>query len=102
MTDPAEVERREKREDQWQAQGQQLQQLQMFQAILAKTQQNNLYASSSHTTSSSALVNPFSSPSSHHSLNQQQDANVSHCLCGKVIDQTHTFCHVCGRRNAAI
>jgi hypothetical protein len=51
-----------------------------------------LYASSLLTTTFSALVNPFSSPSSQ-SLNQQQDANISHCLCGKVIDQTHTFCH---------
>ena len=33
MTDPAEVERREKCEDQWQAQVKQLQQLQMFQVI---------------------------------------------------------------------
>jgi len=100
MTDPAEVERREKREDQRQAQGQ-LQQLQMFQAMFANTHQNNLYASSSHTTNSSALVNTYSSPSSQSHI-QPQDANVSHCLCGKLIDQTHTFCHGCGRRNAAI
>jgi hypothetical protein len=101
MTDPAEVERREKCEDQWQAQVKQLQQLQMFQAMFANTHQNNLYASSLHTTNSSALVNTYSSPSSQ-SHNQPQDANVSHCLCGKLIDETHTFCHGCGRRNAAI
>jgi hypothetical protein len=102
MTDPVEIERREKREDLRHNQGQR-QQFQMFQALLmANNNQQQISSSSSsamNTSNASAVYSPspvwnFSSPSS-------QQVSLPKCVCGKQIEQTHTFCHGCGRRNAA-
>ncbi len=93
MMDPAEIERREKREDQRQAQQQQMQ-MQMLHAMISSSnyQQQQSVSSSSSSLSNSSNYNPL--PISQHY------SSPCYCDCGKVQEQTHAFCHGCGRKNA--
>ena len=92
MMDPAEIERRKKREDQRQAQQQQMQ-MQMLHAMISSSnyQQQQSVSSSSSSSSNSTNYNPF--PISQHY------SSPCYCDCGKVLEQTHAFCHGCGRKN---